>query len=234
MSEQSKGSVVLSALKPKAGKQAELMAMLEEQVQRLRQLGFVSGYPRQLMTAADGTVISIFQWDSDEAAKRAHEHPEFHQMWEAMSRISDAVPLSEVPEAQKPFSNFKQAKNDRTNRLVHFEIEADEPEKVRKFFENVFGWEFTQFGNVPYWLADTGNEPCPGIDGAVMKRKQPQTNVTNIIHVESIDESVKKVERAGGKICVPKMAIPGVGYVAYFLDPEDNVFGMMQPDMTAR
>ena len=231
---QSKGFVVISAYQPKPGKEAALLELLQDHVPTLRMLGLASGFPRSLMTAANGAVVEIFEWDSEDASRRAHDHPEVQKIWEAIGAVADFVPLSSLPEAQKPFSHFKQTKNDRMNRVIHFEIEADDPAKVSGFYRDAFGWEFHQWGQNEYWLADTGREPCPGIDGAVMKRKQPEGGVTNTIHVQSLEEAIRKIERAGGKVCVPKMAIEGVGYLAYCSDPEENVFGIMQPDMAAK
>jgi predicted enzyme related to lactoylglutathione lyase len=51
--------------------------------------------------------------------------------------------------------------------------------------------------------------------------------------VESLDRTIKKIEQRGGKICVPKMAIPKVGWLAYAEDPAGNVFGIIEPDTTA-
>jgi predicted enzyme related to lactoylglutathione lyase len=56
----------------------------------------------------------------------------------------------------------------------------------------------------------------------------------NTIDVPSVDEFAKKVEQNGGKIVVPKHTIPGVGWIAYFKDPESNMFGMMQDDPSAK
>ena len=55
----------------------------------------------------------------------------------------------------------------------------------------------------------------------------------NTIDVASCDEFARKVETAGGKVAVPKMAIPGVGWLAYCTDPEGNTFGIMQSDPKA-
>ncbi len=229
-----KGHVVICCYRPKAGKTAALLEILKDHVPSLRQLGLASGYPRTLMTSEEGAVLEIFEWDSEEASRKAHEHPEVQKIWEAISTVADFAPVGSVREMEKPFAHFKQVPNNRINRVIHFEIEADDPARVSRFYTDAFGWEFFKWGENEYWLADTGREPCPGIDGAVMKRKQPQTNVTNTIHVQSLDEAIKAVERAGGKLCVPRMPIPGVGHLAYAMDPENNVFGMIQPDMTAR
>jgi hypothetical protein len=51
----------------------------------------------------------------------------------------------------------------------------------------------------------------------------------NTISVSSLDESIKKIEKSGGKICVSKMAIPRIGWLAYAEDPAGNVFGIIEP-----
>jgi hypothetical protein len=120
-------------------------------------------------------------------------------------------------------------------RVIHFEINADDPERASKFYQDVFGWEIKKWnGPVDYWLVMTGPEDKPGIDGGIMKREDPQAGVWNTIDVPSVDEFVKKIEKCGGKIIAPKMAVPGVGYLAYFKDTEGNVFGIMQEDRNAR
>ena len=67
-----------------------------------------------------------------------------------------------------------------------------------------------------------------------MKRLHPQGSTYNSIDVQSVDEYAAKVEKSGGKVVVPKMTIPGVGYVAYCQDTEGNVFGIYQADRSVR
>jgi predicted enzyme related to lactoylglutathione lyase len=66
-----------------------------------------------------------------------------------------------------------------------------------------------------------------------MRRQNPQAHTENTIDVPSVDEFAKKVTEQGGKVVVPKMAIPGVGYMAYCMDTEGNVFGIMHEDSSA-
>jgi len=120
-----------------------------------------------------------------------------------------------------------------SNRVVHFEIPCDDPEKTMKFFSEAFGWTFQQFGNVEYWSATTGDEKSPGINGGIMKKKDPRQPIANSIEVINLEEAIAKVENAGGKIVVPKMAIPSVGWLAYFTDPDGNIHGLYQQDSTA-
>ncbi len=119
------------------------------------------------------------------------------------------------------------------NRVVHFEIPCDNPEQTINFFKDVFGWTFQPFGNEEYWLVTTGDEKSPGINGGFMKKRDPRQPVVNTINVENLDESIQKIEKAGGKIMLPKMAVPTVGWVAYFTDPDGNIHGIWQNDPAA-
>ena len=119
-------------------------------------------------------------------------------------------------------------------RVTHFEIPSDNPEQSQKFYREVFGWNYHQFGSEPYWMAFTGSKETPGIDGAIMQKKHPQQPIVCSISVKDINASIKKVEASGGKIVVPLMAIPGVGWLSYFKDPDENIFGIMQDDKNAK
>lgn len=122
-------------------------------------------------------------------------------------------------------------------RVVHFEITADEPERATKFYQAVFGWEVQQWaGPEDYWLLKTG-EGAAGIDGGLMRRtdnKPGMPYVVNTIDVPSVDEYTAKIEAQGGAVVVPKLAIPGIGYLAYCRDTEDNIFGIMQEATSAQ
>ncbi len=121
-------------------------------------------------------------------------------------------------------------------RVNHFEIYTDQPEQVQPFYREVFGWTFHKFegGPMEYWLVTTGEESEPGINGGVTRPRPGQTPGTiNTIAVESLDQSVAKIENSGGRICVPKMLIPKVGWLAYAEDPAGNVFGIIEPNTDA-
>ena len=115
-------------------------------------------------------------------------------------------------------------------RVVHFEIPADDPGRAAAFYKEAFGWKVEKWeGPMDYWLASTGQEGEPGIDGAITRRENLQAT-TNTVGVPSVDEYVAKVEKAGGKVVMPKQAVPGIGYLAYVADTEGNVLGMMESD----
>ena len=91
-------------------------------------------------------------------------------------------------------------------------------------------WE----GPMEYWLISTGPQDAPGIDGGLIKREGSDAQVTNTIEVKSIDQTLEKIAKAGGKIIQPKGPIPGVGHFAQCTDTEGTIFGVMQSDENAR
>jgi predicted enzyme related to lactoylglutathione lyase len=127
-------------------------------------------------------------------------------------------------------------------RVVHFEIHAQDPERAARFYRQVFGWEITKWaGPVDYWLIKTGAAPEPGIDGGLLRRQGPdpvdgQAVIAYVctVQVPSVDEWTGRIMAAQGVLVVPKMAIPGVGWLAYAKDPEGNVFGIMHSDPAAK
>jgi len=123
------------------------------------------------------------------------------------------------------------------NRVNHFEIYTDDPEAVQPFYKDVFGWKFKKFeeGPIEYWLVTTGEDKDPGINGGMTRPREGQSPGTlNTIAVGSLDQTMKKIEQHGGKICVPKMAIPKIGWLAYAEDPQGNIFGILEPDEKAK
>lgn len=129
-------------------------------------------------------------------------------------------------------------------RPIHFEIHAEDPERALKFYSEIFGWEFTKTGSIgiDYWLITTGpKEQVPGINGGMLRRRGPRPAEGSSVHgyvvtidVENIDESIAKVEQAGGKCQLPKQAMEGMAWFAYYHDTEGNIFGMWQNDPTAK
>lgn len=123
------------------------------------------------------------------------------------------------------------------NRVTHFEIYTEDPEAVQPFYQGVFGWQFKKFegGPMEYWLVTTGEDKDRGINGGITRPREGQSPGTiNTVAVQSLDQTVRKVEQSGGRICVPKMNIPGVGRLAYAEDPAGNVFGIIEPDLNAK
>jgi uncharacterized protein len=127
-----------------------------------------------------------------------------------------------------------------SNRVIHFEIHAEQPERAIQFYRQLLGWQFKKWeGPIPCWLAMTGPESERGIDGGLVPRRGPVDGQAVIAYVctvgvEDLDGIIAKVTGLGGQIAVPKMAIPSVGWLAYAKDTEGNIFGLMQSDPAAK
>jgi len=120
-------------------------------------------------------------------------------------------------------------------KVVHFELPADDTKRAAAFYEKVFGWTITNWeGPNEYWLIAAGPDEEPGINGAITPRNMPDQVTTDTIAVESVDDSINKIEEAGGDVVMPKQVIPGIGYIAYCKDTEGNLFGILQPDMSVK
>jgi len=121
--------------------------------------------------------------------------------------------------------------------VVHFEIPADNPERAQKFYGQLFNWQIEKFPGplfMDYWtIATTTESGEKGLEGGLMERQHPEQRITVYIEVPSVDEYMEKVEKLGGQLLFPKMAVPGMGYVAVCLDPEDNQFGLWENDPNA-
>jgi predicted enzyme related to lactoylglutathione lyase len=125
-------------------------------------------------------------------------------------------------------------------RVIHFEIHAEDPERAVRFYRELFGWEFSKWdGPMDYWIIRTGPDGTPGINGGLVRRHgtidgQAVIAYVCTIDVPSVDMYVQKILQNGGTIALPKMPIPGVGWLAYGKDTEGNIFGIMQSDAGAK
>jgi uncharacterized protein len=117
---------------------------------------------------------------------------------------------------------------------THFEIPADDTERVQKFYGSLFGWQFQTDPNFDYTFISTKTfDGKDGLSGGVYKRQDPAQRTTNYIDVESIEDSMKKVEELKGKVVTPKMSVKGMGHFAQCVDTEGNSFGLWQNDPNA-
>ena len=121
-----------------------------------------------------------------------------------------------------------------TSNIVWFEIPADNPERAKKFYSALFGWKIEKFpGMTDYWHIDTGgSDDTP--DGGLMARKHPEQPITNYINVASVTKFMAKVKKLGGKVCVPKSAVPEMGYFAVCTDTENNMFALWEKNGKAK
>ena len=126
-------------------------------------------------------------------------------------------------------------------RPVHFEIHAEQPPRAIAFYEALFGWTFTSWGGggMQYWLVTTGPDGEPGINGGLIQRQGTVDGTAVIayvctIGVTNVDDTLARGVTLGATVALPKMPIPGVGWLAYLKDTEGNIFGITHSDTDAR
>lgn len=132
------------------------------------------------------------------------------------------------------------------NRIVHFEIQALDPERCVKFYTDVFGWEIQKFDSpeMEYWMVMTAEKDSKelGINGGILRRKEPTPPSDGApvnayvctMAVDDYDAIAKKILEAGGTEALPKFALAGMAWQGYFKDTEGNIFGIHQPDENAK
>ena len=133
------------------------------------------------------------------------------------------------------------------NPVVHFEMPSENKNRMVKFYSSVFGWKTEQLGPemgeyVMVTTSEVGDDHFPKQRGTINGGFYQKTDdsVSNhpsvVIAVDDIQESMKKVTEAGGKILGgdPNKPgepgdIPGVGLYCSFIDTEGNRLSMLQP-----
>ena len=127
--------------------------------------------------------------------------------------------------------------------VVHFEIPANDPDKLSQFYTQLFGWQITKMpmGGVDYYVTSTvesddqGLPKEPGaINGGIYPRQSPEQGPVNYVNVESVDDYAAKAKGMGAKVVVEKTPVPAMGWFALLTDPDGNPFGIWQTDMAAR
>jgi predicted enzyme related to lactoylglutathione lyase len=113
-------------------------------------------------------------------------------------------------------------------------------ERSKKFYSDLFGWKIEKWSGsdsigMDYWTINTTDEKgSKALGGGMMKRQGPQQPIINYIDVKSVDEYSSKVQQLGGKVHVPRTAVPGMGYLAVCIDTENNAFGIWETNESAK
>lgn len=125
------------------------------------------------------------------------------------------------------------------NSVVHFEMPYDDRDRMASFYESAFGWQIQKLGEEMgnYVLATTTEtgESGPKNPGAInggffgKSPDMPDVHPSIVIAVDDIQDGIKKVAAAGGKVLGEPMEIPGVGQYVSFIDTEGNRASMLQP-----
>jgi len=111
------------------------------------------------------------------------------------------------------------------SKIVHFDIPADNIQRAKKFYEELFSWQILKMpGELEYYSVTTE-------DGAIqggLGQRQADQRIVNYVGVDDIDKYINQVKKYGGKMKTPKMEVPGYGQLAIFEDSEGNTLGLWQ------
>lgn len=121
------------------------------------------------------------------------------------------------------------------DKVVHFEVPFDDKQRAMTFYRNIFGWQVTDMPEMNYVSASTVDVDAqqmpkePGaINGGMSAREKEAPHPHFYVAVDSLDATIDRVVKAGGKLVTPKRPIPDMGAFARIADTEGNVIGLYQ------
>jgi len=128
------------------------------------------------------------------------------------------------------------------NPVVHFEIYADDPDKLAKFYTSLFDWTIERVPGMDYRLiktvaTDAKGMPSQagGINGGMMKRPPGyEGGGINYVNVESLEAAIDRAKKLGATVMKEKSPVPGMGWFAILTDPQGNLFAVWQMDPKAK
>ena len=124
------------------------------------------------------------------------------------------------------------------NAPSYFEIQANDVKRAVAFYKAAFGWTFSRAEALPieYWRIETEG-PRGGILQRPVPAPAPEQGTNAFVcsmEVPDFEATQKRIIADGGRVALPKFAVPGVCWQGYFLDTEGNTFGVFQPDPDAK
>jgi len=112
--------------------------------------------------------------------------------------------------------------------LVHFDIPADDLDRMVDFYRSVMGWKIEAYGDdFPDYLGilpDPDNEDVVG--GGIGKKQMPEQKPVNYYRADGgLEAFNQRVRDKGGMVVLEKMPVKGFGWLSLCIDPEGNAFG---------
>ena len=118
--------------------------------------------------------------------------------------------------------------------VTHFEIYCEHPVAVADFYRKALGWQVEQMPGLGYWRIQPGDADGAALHGGLTYRAIPGLNGWLLfVKVDSLDETVARIEHLGGSVVRPKTAVPRTAWVTIVSDPAQNIFGVWEADAKA-
>ncbi len=112
------------------------------------------------------------------------------------------------------------------NPVVHFEVQAKDPEKAQQFYAELFDWKIDANNPMNYGMVDTG--AGEGAQGGIGGAPDGTTRVTWYVQVPDPEAALNKAEELGGRRINDPMEVPDGPTIAHFADPEGNMVGLIK------
>jgi predicted enzyme related to lactoylglutathione lyase len=121
--------------------------------------------------------------------------------------------------------------------VAHFAINADDVDASRRFYSQVFGWEFVPWGPPGFLKVQLPDGSTPGPIGALQGRRDLVPGAPAVVEltvaVDDVDAACAACRAAGGQVLMERTVIPGVGELAFLRDPSGVPIGAMRYEATA-
>jgi len=115
--------------------------------------------------------------------------------------------------------------------VTHFEIYAENLAGQAQFYRDLFDWKIEKAPGVDYFRIQTGSDESHSIPGGLLNRPIPgPRSWVHYVQVDSIDQTIERVQKLGGKLVREKAAVPKTAWYAVLEDPEGNIFAVYQHD----
>ena len=125
------------------------------------------------------------------------------------------------------------------DKVVHFDIPADDAERAKKFYKSIFGWDISDVPGMPYWIVRTvkvDDKMMPmemgAINGGIFKREDKAALGSQgpilVINVPNAKAYCQKIEKSGGKVIAQPAKVMEMGVYAKVMDTEGNVIGIWE------
>jgi len=111
--------------------------------------------------------------------------------------------------------------------VVFFEIGGKDPDRLREFYREIFGWKIDEPNPMGISMIEHGiGGPPEGVGGAIMTRAEGRV----VVYVQVLDplETLAKAEALGGRRVTEPFDVPDGPTVAEMADPEGNVIGLVK------
>ncbi len=117
------------------------------------------------------------------------------------------------------------------NAINWFEISVSDLQRAKAFYSKILGIEMPEAEmmgmKMAFFPAENGNGKVSGAL-TLSEYHKPSTEGARLYLNCNPDLSptLVRIEAEGNKVTLPKTAIPGAGYMAFFIDTEGNLIGL--------